>query len=302
VKRRLERDRIEELLRTAGIEPGRVTAYSELPEGTYNTVYRIDLSDPSGELMLKVAPSEGTPGLTYEHQLIETETEFYQAALGKVPVPEVVHAGDDFLLMTALPGATMRTAGGRERYRRELGTLVAALHEVTGPGFGYPQRGLTARWGDAFLGMMDDLFADASRFGVALPEGATRQVVVERLDLLNSVDVPRLVHFDLWDGNILVDGERITGLIDGERAFWGDPVAEFVSLTLLQDDVDDDLLAGYGADVDRERLALYRVYLYLIMLIEGTPRGYEGESHEALMGAVRTHLATALTALLQRGS
>ena len=48
-----------------------------------------------------------------------------------------------------------------------------------------------------------------------------------------------LVHFDLWDGNILVEsdpaGHRIGALIDAERAFWGDPLAEFVSLALFGD-------------------------------------------------------------------
>ncbi len=50
--------------------------------------------------------------------------------------------------------------------------------------------------------------------------------------------MPVLVHFDLWPGNILVErpaaGEaRIGGLVDGERMFWGDPLADFVSLALL---------------------------------------------------------------------
>jgi len=40
------------------------------------------------------------------------------------------------------------------------------------------------------------------------------------MDLLDVVRTPRLIHFDLWDGNILVEAGQITGLIDGERAFW----------------------------------------------------------------------------------
>ena len=57
---------------------------------------------------------------------------------------------------------------------------------------------------------------------------------------LDEVTVPALVHFDLWPGNILVDRPadgpaRIGGLIDGERMFWGDPLADLVSLALLDD-------------------------------------------------------------------
>lgn len=107
-----------------------------------------------------------------------------------------------------------------------------------------------------------------------------------------------MIHFDLWNGNVLVEDGRITGLVDGERAFWGDPVAEFVSLSLLGT-LDEELLAGYGADVDRVKLSLYRVYLYLIMLVEGTPRGYTGARHEGLVKLVEEHLLTELGALEQ---
>ena len=284
----------ETLLVAAGRDPNDLTAVTELADGTYNSVHRLELT--SGDLVLKVAPTG--PGLTYEQDLIQTEALFYQAAQGKAPVPEVVHSGSDFLLMTALPGVTLHSVSTeRAQYRRELGTIVSSLHEVTGTdGFGYPQRGLKDSWSKAFLGMFDDLLADADRYDVPLPAKVSRQLVTDRTALLDSVRVPRLIHFDQWDGNILVDDGRVTGLIDGERAFWGDPVAEFVSLTLFGD-VDADLISGYGADINRERLSLYRVYLYLIMLIEGTPRGYSGPDHAGLVKLVERHLAKELAAL-----
>jgi aminoglycoside phosphotransferase (APT) family kinase protein len=299
-KRQLDRDGLDKVLVESGVDPGQVTAYEELTEGTFNTVYRIVL--PAGDLMLKVAPDPAAPVLTHEHGLIQTETEFYRSALGKAPVPEVVHAGEDFLLMTALPGTTLQNAGitGDERagMQRELGGMIAALHEVTGSGFGYPQRGLVATWSAAFLGMVDDVLADAARFEVELPRpaAALRQLVLDRMDLLDVVRTPRLIHFDLWDGNILAEAGRITGLIDGERAFWGDPVAEFASLTLFSP-IDDELVAGYGGSLDSERLSLYRVYLYLIMLVEGTPRGYSGPDREQLVRLIQRHLGKDLDAL-----
>ncbi|WP_143465689.1 phosphotransferase family protein [Kribbella sp. ALI-6-A] len=297
MKRQLDRAAIEALLERAGIARRELLDHEELTEGTYNTVYRLAVGER--QLVLKLAPDPSSPGLAYEQALIRTETEFYQAARGKAPVPEVVYADAELLLMTALPGTTLLQSVPAERwsYRRELGAIVRSLHEVVGAdGFGYPQRGLLSTWATAFLRMLDDVLADAERFGVELPEGVSRHLVLDRFELLNTVRTPRLIHFDLWDGNILVDGGRISGLIDGERAFWGDPVAEFVSLTLFST-VDDELLAGYGADIDRERLSLYRVYLYLIMLVEGTPRGYAGPEHEATVKLVQRHLAKELAAL-----
>lgn len=48
---------------------------------------------------------------------------------------------------------------------------------------------------------------------------------------------------------MLIDADRgcVTGIIDGERAFYGDPLAEFASLTLLRDDdAVDRVMEGYG--------------------------------------------------------
>ncbi|MEV6416763.1 aminoglycoside phosphotransferase family protein [Kribbella sp. NPDC051718] len=286
-KRQLDRPGITQILVEAGVDPsGEVT---ELTEGTYNTVYRI-----GSDLILKVSPDPDAPVLSHEHDLIRTEALFYQAARGKAPVPEVIHSGDDYLLMTALPGTTMQGVPDDERavLQRELGGIVSTLHEVTGSAFGYPQKGLVSTWSEAFLSMVDDVLADASRFAVELPRPAEqlRQLVLSRLELLDEVQTPRLIHFDLWDGNILVEDGRIVGVIDGERAFWGDPVAEFASLTLFRSAPDADLLAGYGELELGEALVLYRVYLYLIMLIEGTPRGYEGPDREAMVKLILRHL------------
>jgi aminoglycoside phosphotransferase (APT) family kinase protein len=298
-KRRLDEAGLEKLIVEAAVDPSSVTAYEELSEGTFNTVYRI--VRPGGDLMLKLSPDPDAPVLSYEQGLIQTETEFYQAAFGTIPVPEVVHAGTDFLLMTALPGTTWYSQTeplDRPRLRRELGGLVADLHQITNTAFGYPQKGLVDTWNTAFLAMMDDILRDAAHFDVALPRpaGQIRDLVLARDERLAAVRTASLIHFDLWDGNILIEDGRITGLIDGERAFWGDPTAEFVSLTLFGA-LDDELLEGYGATIDLELLSLYRVYLYLIMLVEGTPRGYEGPEREKMVRLIQRHLLREIDAL-----
>jgi len=325
----VDRETLRGVLAASGVAPGRLESYDELAEGTFNSAYRLRLTD-GADLVLKIAPDPRAPRMAYEQGLMRTEEIFYRAAHGRLPVPEVVHTdfghgvvGGDFLLMTWCPGATLhalRGSLGADRLaavRAELGGAVAALHRITGPGFGYPQAGLAPDWRTAFLGMADAVCADARRFGAALPVPVDRveELVRGSADLLDDVTVPSLVHFDLWAGNILVDdagGEpAVTGLVDGERAFWGDPLAEMVSLALFGDIAQDTaFLDGYraagGAVVldarARGRLALYRCYLYLIMLVEAVPRGASGPEHERASRHVGRALVASLDALARRDS
>ncbi|WP_328444422.1 aminoglycoside phosphotransferase family protein [Amycolatopsis sp. NBC_00438] len=264
-------------LASSGIDPASVVAAGDIGGGTYNTAIRLTLAD-GRRLVLKIAPA--AVGLAYEHDLLATEAEYYRSASG--PLPAVVGAGPGFLLMTELPGATWDVSDAdRPRLRRELGAVVARLHEATGDAFGYPQDPPHPTWTAAFTAMTDAVLADALKYGVRLPRPAAEiaHLVRRHEPLLDHVTTPVLVHFDLWAGNILLDGGHVSGIIDAERAFWGDPVAEFVSLTLFRG-VDRELVDGYRdaggpAKFDppaRRRLALYRVYLDLIMLVELVPR------------------------------
>jgi aminoglycoside phosphotransferase (APT) family kinase protein len=233
-QRHLDDAELADVLAASGISPGLLAERVELGEASYNTAYRLRLTDGSG-LVLKIAPDPSMPGLSYERDLMRTETLFYRTAVS-LPVPQVVHADfsrelidSDFLLMTELPGAN-------------------------------------------WYGLRSSL-ADSDRDRL-------------RRDL----------------GNILLHEGRITGIVDGERAFWGDPLAEMVSLALFASIEDDPaFLDGYGGidftDSARRRLALYRTYLYLIMLVEGAPRGYSGPDREALVKITSLHLRKALTEL-----
>jgi Ser/Thr protein kinase RdoA (MazF antagonist) len=268
--------RTEKALAAAGIDPASVVASEDIGGGTYNTAIRLKLSD-GRRLVLKIAPS--APGLSYEHDLLDTEAEYYRRASG--PLPSVVGAGPGFLLMTELPGVPWSQVADGPRPHRELGGVVAGLHKTTGEGFGYPQDPLRPTWPVAFAAMVDAILGDAVTYEVRLPRPAAEiaHLVRRHEPLLELVTTPVLVHFDLWDGNILLDDGRLSGIIDAERAFWGDPVAEFVSLALFGD-LDPALVEGYRAaggpaEFDlpaRRRLALYHVYLDLIMLVEMVPR------------------------------
>ncbi|MFC6080077.1 phosphotransferase family protein [Sphaerisporangium aureirubrum] len=302
-KRRLRPEQVAELITGALGRP--VTSQRELKDGSYAALWRARMRD-GDDVVLKLAPPPEVELLTYERDIIRTEALFYElAAATGVPMPTLLHADLDgaapFLIMTAVDGVpwyrvreSLKDAARRE-LRAELGRHVAALHAITGTTYGYPQSpGLAGpTWRAAFLAMVDAILADGTRHRADLPMPVPEIAAVVRAHAgaLDEAGTPVLVHFDLWPGNVLLDLDgdrpRIAGLVDHERAFWGDPLADFVSLDVFgTSETDEDLVGGYreaggpaaftrGA---RARLALYRIYLYLIMLVEVGPRGFEGEA------------------------
>ena len=313
--------RARRVLAEAGLPSGALAGVRPLTGGTYNTVEELLLADGS-RYVLKIPPAPTTPGLRYERNLLAAEAEFCAgAAEARVPAPRAVFLGGDprapYLLLTASPGLPWPQAapadGERAELREELGRQVARLHRVTGPGFGYPSGALgplASDWRTAFTAMTGAVLADARDYGARLPRPVeeTAAVLHAAAGALDEVTVPVLVHFDLWPGNILVDRSaagraRIGGLIDGERMFWGDPLADFVSLALLGDiRTDEAFLAGYAeaggeaalGGAARVRLALYRAYLYLIMLTETVPRAAGAAHRRWVRDVVAPELEAAL--------
>src|SRR5580693_2742869 len=316
--------RLAEALAGAGLSWDQVARHRGLTGGTFNAVHLVGLADGT-RLVVKIPPGPATPLLRYEQGILETEALYYRLAsrCRDVTVPAVIAvdpagASGGYLVMAECPGRpwpelTPQPGGGeRAGLRAELGRQVASLHTITGTGFGYPSLALgplRETWREAFLDMVDAVLADAGTYAVTLPRPAAeiQDLFLAHAAVLDEVTTPVLVHFDLWDGNILVDsgpaGRRIGALIDAERAFWGDPLAEFVSLALFGDiEQDTAFLAGYrgagGAvtfDVAaRQRLSLYRAYLYLIMWVETAPRGFGQELLDRIHGRVFQPLAAAL--------
>jgi aminoglycoside phosphotransferase (APT) family kinase protein len=316
--------RLAAALAGAGISADLVAGSRRLTGGTFNAVHLVTLAAGT-RLVVKIPPDPDTPLLRYEQGILGTEALFYQLAgqCREVTVPSVIAveatgAAGGYLVMTQCPGspwpevAPKPSGAERDQLRAALGALVARVHTITGSGFGYPSESvgpLRETWRAAFLDMVDAVLADAGTYTVTLPRPAVyiRDWFDARAAVLDEVTTPALVHFDLWDGNILVSsspgGHRIGALIDAERAFWGDPLADFVSLALFGDiERDTAFLDGYRAAggtvtfdfAARRRLSLYRTYLNLIMWVEAVPRQASRERVDWLHGRVFQPLAAAL--------
>jgi aminoglycoside phosphotransferase (APT) family kinase protein len=292
-----------------------------LTGGQFATTYRVILTDGS-RVIVKTAPAGVDQLLTYEHDLLRAEALVYGLAADRPELfmPRVLLTDfsrtvlpGDALVVSHLPGVPLVDAGfgpasadpRAARADRETGAALAALHRLTGPAYGYPCGRQEPTWTASFTGMIEELLADAEHWSVQVPADEVRATLDRHTGVLADVTVPALVHTDLWPGNVFVDPETgaLRGVIDPERAFWGDPLADLVGVDPMHREPGSPALrSGYGPlDVDspsaRTRLDLYRMRLDLVMLIEMTPRRFEGDWVEPHREAVTAHLRAALDAL-----
>jgi aminoglycoside phosphotransferase (APT) family kinase protein len=310
-QRQLTASDVATLVRASFGPRAAVADAAPLTGGGFAAVWRVRLDD-GRDTVLKVGPPPSVRLLSYETDLLAAEAAYFRLVRDAgVPVPHVLHYGADsgvldgewlftgFLDGTALPAlpATANDAGARY----DAGAAVARVHRLTGNRYGYTgNRTHAATWRLAFTAIIDELLTDAAAWNVTLPVPVDRirDVVARHAPVLDIVDRPALLHFDLWDGNLLaaIDAggtTRLTGLVDGERHLYGDWLLDLVSPCLLrriEDEPHHPFLRGYAAETGepfvadetvRRRLTLYRLHLYLIMLIEIPSRGMTGPYADA---------------------
>lgn len=292
-KSNVSKSEAKKLFEEAGL--GVVDAIKEVEAGEFNTIFQIR----SGEnrYFIKFGSSPEVKVLSYEKDILNTEITFYETLEGSaVKRPQVVFSdntrekvGVDYFVMEALNvpllGYTFPSVKQRKRFSYQLGANLAELHKIKGEGFGYPQCGLKQTWADAYKGMVNNLIADATVLEVKLDAYRINSVIERAEKYLNEVTEPSLVHFDVWVGNIFVSKtHNFQGLIDWERAMWGDPVGDFISLNLFKDfEKNEYLLKGYNSvtpfevnESIRIRANLLRMYLGMIMMVEPCTRWKKG--------------------------
>ncbi len=292
-------DQLRSLVRPVGA----LTDARRLEGGWFATTYAVTLDDGT-RVVVKCAPGPEKALLTHERDLLRAEALVYRLCAQHdethddgLFMPRVLHTDFtravvpvDVVVASFLPGVPWVDAGfgtpaddeRAARAQRDLGALIGRLGHVTGEAFGYPlSPALQApAWADAFALMVEALLADAVTWGVDVPAARVRSALATHRAALDEVHVPRLVHTDLWPGNLFVDeAGALVGVIDPERAVFGDPLMDLAGADPMWRGLDKRLVGGLDVRSSgaRTRLALYRLWLALVMVIEVVPRRYEGD-------------------------
>lgn len=277
------RAKLRALLQSHGLAPVR---FERITTGKFNESHFIGLDD-GRDVVLRIAPPEDAGFLFYERGMMRQEPALHRIIREKtaIPVAEVLIYDDtrklidrDFLVMERLPGRAMSetvlSRSATDRAFEETGRRLRELHEeCRAEKYGYlgehrPMEPADT-WVEAFGMMWSLLVEDIRACGAydADEARAVREVLTPRLKLFDR-DVPSsLLHMDIWAQNILVDSSgHVTGLVDWDRALWGDVEIEFAVLDYCGVST-HAFWRGYGKERDTSPAAQLRgVFYYLYEL------------------------------------
>ncbi|WP_160676135.1 aminoglycoside phosphotransferase family protein [Clostridium sp. C8-1-8] len=265
----------------------------ELTEGFFNVAYRVKLSD-GRYTILKIAPSKDTIIMTHEKNIMKTEVEVMKLIEKNtnIPVPKVLYydnsnelCDSDYFFMSKLPGESLSSIGEKlndtekNNINYKVGEYNQVINSFKGKKFGYygqpDKQGV--EWFEVFYSMINDAIYDAKVLNIDIgvePE-TIRRLLVKDKEIFKEVKEPKLVHWDLWAGNVFVKDGNITGLIDFERYLWADVLME---VGFRSYGYDEDFYKGYGVDVltdnQKKRVRWYDLYLFLISVLECDYRQY----------------------------
>lgn len=239
------------------------------------------------EMVLRIAPPDDAGFLFYERGMMAQEPGIHRIIRERTsaPVAEVLAYDDsrslidrDYILMERLPGVSLAqfpcTPAQIDRVFEQTGRYLREIHEITADRYGYlgehhcmePQ----SDWLSAFRVMWNKLVDDIEGTGWydAGEAQHVRGLFEKHAACFDRPVTSRLLHMDIWSQNILVDeSANVTGLVDFDRALWGDKEIEFAVLDYCGIS-EAAFWRGYGIERDLSEPALIRQRFYLLYEVQ----------------------------------
>jgi len=184
-------------------------------------------------------------------------------ARAPIPTPDVLWRQPPVLALGAVPGAALGVLKEPSRASSAAwvaaGAAVRALHDAPLPSWPSSQcqqqpvrssRGTVefpplldaeCEW----LMANDVVSADVVRRNRQIAEAALRPWT------------PVFIHGDLQIVHVFVDGDEVSGVVDWSEGGHGDAMYDLATLTLAHEEHLDDVVAGYGGDVEIDVIRAY---------------------------------------------
>jgi aminoglycoside phosphotransferase len=188
----------------------------------------------AGDVFLKIDADQARAGAEVEAM-----------AIAPIPTPGILWWKPPVLALAALPGTPLGRLGepsiASSGAWAAAGAAIRTLHDAPLPP--WPSRRL-----DDAASRLDSECQWLVTSGVLPADLVTRNRRVAEAALRPWI--PVFTHGDLQITHVFVDGDEITGVLDWSEAGQGDALYDLATLTLGHEERLDDVVAGYGTDVD----------------------------------------------------
>ena len=212
----------------------RLLSAHPLGGGCIGEVYRAEVSD--GSAVVAKVDRTGEANLGREAYMLR-----YLREKSELPVPEVYYSSKNLLLMEFVEGG-----GAFSRAEGHAAELLAKLHGITADAYGHERDTLigslsqpnpwTSSWAEFFREQRLLYAARVAREAGRLPAVLHRRVeeLAGRLDeIIGEPGPPSLIHGDVWSGNVLAVGDRISAFLD-PAIYHADPEMELAYINLFK--------------------------------------------------------------------
>ena len=241
---------------------------SPLKGGLFNTTYKLTLHSPDLELILRVGPVNEQYLLPFEQNLMNAESRVYDLLAQKhIPCPTVLlcdtsksiinrdYMITEFIRSVPLSDKTIPEDAKAVLYE-QIGEQTALIHSIIGSKFGrvsdIQRNGGFDSWGGFLLAQAIEIGEKCCEYNVFDRDTVNRIIRLYENNswLYNNITTPRLVHADLWAGNVLVrldnmkNKYELAAIIDADRALFGDIDFEFASPWIIN----ESFIKGYGGN------------------------------------------------------
>ena len=259
-----------------------------LEGGMKCAVYLIE--DSNKKVVLKVASSDSHRFLTYEKNTMWWEVKMLEMLQSTdIPVPKLLYYDDTcticsspYFFMTYIKGEKLSDFKGklseekRSNIEYELGKICLELSKISGDKFfipGFSNMSFADNY-EFIKKLFNSIISDAKSKNIIIPNYDYSEfinLVDNNREALNNVSDICLVHSDMWDGNIIIDDEKVSGIVDLADMYFCDELFNFYFHN-LDSETSPHFLEGFGNKIlshdEKIRIVIYRIFVILKMIIE----------------------------------
>ncbi len=300
----------EELSAICGKEFGTKCDCAELLSGgLFNTTYLLTFHEIGKKYVLRAGPVNRQLLLSFEENMMNGEREVYRLLKERgIPCSTVVACDTsklvvdrDYMIVEYIESFPLSDLDEKDArilgLYEEVGRYARQMHDIVGEGFGRVSHAAAGKlfsgWREYFEDELSSWQERVERYELYTPEELelVQRAFGKISPYLDEITQPRLLHADLWAGNVLIrqEGETfsVAAIIDADRAIWGDPDYDLSGGWMMG----DAYLRGYGEISRDAHSALRKKFYQMVYRITdsyvwqvqyNTPENYQSAKAEGL--------------------